>query len=503
MSTGHAFALIGDPVQQLRVAITNGLPYALDDGQVLPHDTLSRVIAAKMLHELDVARWKRGGQQGPQPNIEDLLVALSPKEVAALSLDMFAGHFARTPVLLALRKMIGKVTASESMPASGAVMVPDLEPHVRYTARQLPGLRDELVQWLRRPVDGGARLYQAAIAAKRQFLFAEPRPGMDAGQALAHAEADTLVNGDLYFIDADMCQLLASAYPTMPGFAPASSDLPSQRGFAVFAAPVAWHRNNPLPTRAGLNPLDAALETFVQDAIHDEGVQILAISWRPFVDRAMTQVWKAGGVWATFWGVPASKKLTADGGPAEELFEYVSGWLPMLTPEHENAIGWYDPDLGMDESLFVLEDLPDGTCGTDGNLRALLAVFQLARQTNLAEVAVEKVPGRKLSKAKAKRQRARREQPATGVRVVRLREHLRVARDTGLPDGDEQSKRVYRHRWVVRGFWRKTYYPSTKTHRPQWIAPHVRGPKDAPLIVKRETVIQVSPPAPTLADTSG
>jgi hypothetical protein len=34
----------------------------------------------------------------------------------------------------------------------------------------------------------------------------------------------------------------------------------------------------------------------------------------------------------------------------------------------------------------------------------------------------------------------------------------------------------------VRGHWRQQWYPSIQDHRPVWIAPHRKGPEDAPML---------------------
>ena len=39
------------------------------------------------------------------------------------------------------------------------------------------------------------------------------------------------------------------------------------------------------------------------------------------------------------------------------------------------------------------------------------------------------------------------------------------------------------HRWLVDGHWRNHYMPASGAHRPTWIAPHVKGPPEKPLIV--------------------
>ena len=44
------------------------------------------------------------------------------------------------------------------------------------------------------------------------------------------------------------------------------------------------------------------------------------------------------------------------------------------------------------------------------------------------------------------------------------------------------TTRTHRHRWMVKGHWRQQYYPSSKTNRPVWIAPHLKGPEGAPML---------------------
>src|SRR4029077_444384 len=52
-------------------------------------------------------------------------------------------------------------------------------------------------------------------------------------------------------------------------------------------------------------------------------------------------------------------------------------------------------------------------------------------------------------------------------------------------ESENGSQRVYTHRWIVGGFWRNQYYPTLRAHRKKYIGAHVKGPKDAPLIVKK------------------
>ncbi|WP_342314649.1 hypothetical protein LIX17_25725 (plasmid) [Mycobacterium avium subsp. hominissuis] len=44
--------------------------------------------------------------------------------------------------------------------------------------------------------------------------------------------------------------------------------------------------------------------------------------------------------------------------------------------------------------------------------------------------------------------------------------------------------RSYNHRWIVRGHWRRQWYPTLQRHKPIWITDHIAGPEDAPLVVR-------------------
>jgi hypothetical protein len=65
--------------------------------------------------------------------------------------------------------------------------------------------------------------------------------------------------------------------------------------------------------------------------------------------------------------------------------------------------------------------------------------------------------------------------------IVRLRREEKERRDEALPDG--RPLREYSHRWMVQGHWRNQWYPSMQDHRPKYIPPHIKGPKDKPLVV--------------------
>ena len=78
------------------------------------------------------------------------------------------------------------------------------------------------------------------------------------------------------------------------------------------------------------------------------------------------------------------------------------------------------------------------------------------------------------------RRRAERTGLQSDVVVVRLR-HAKLEPEHGSGEPNEVE---WSCRWMVKGHWRNQYYPSIKDHRQVWINSHVKGPEDAPLVLK-------------------
>jgi hypothetical protein len=74
---------------------------------------------------------------------------------------------------------------------------------------------------------------------------------------------------------------------------------------------------------------------------------------------------------------------------------------------------------------------------------------------------------------------------------------LTISPRAGLSESDG-PQRTYEHRWLVRGHWRRQWYPSLGVHRLVWIAEHPSGPADRPL-VQRDRVLVVRPPSRPIA----
>lgn len=318
------------------------------------------------------------------------------------------------------------------------------------TPTDVPLLRRELYAYA---TDGRMRqMYTEMCAAGLQAL--RPRGPADyAATVLTSAEADRLANAELFFVDEDLSDLLDAVWPSMPPFVPRPHDVPAPYGFVVFSRPlVAYTRQVEFPELPDTPDVRDA-----QKRLTEDGVRIVAASWGPF-DRDGT--WPQGGVWFTFWSESALNR-----GSDNWLLETASRILPPLLIDNEAAIAW-PPDDTEHPELALSKD--PGT--TSMWVAMIMCAFQLAGQSNLAEITSERTP------RPERRRTERAGLPARDVRVVRLRRHLREACDAG------GSGREYRHRWVVRGHWRQQWYPKRGVHRPKWIAPYLKGPDDAPLL---------------------
>lgn len=348
-------------------------------------------------------------------------------------------------------------------------------PH--YTAGDVPALRRDLADWYGGPQ--GVQYYANAIALGQQEIR-PPGPAERVSAQLAAAETARLRDGDLWYVDEDLCALLGAAHATMPAFAPRASDLPSKVGFAVFAEPIAVYpaqetrRDDVVDALANIRGGDEFRQ--MSDRLYSDEAQIVAVSWGP----TSNPHWPAGGLWMSFYA--ASAVHFADlfpGNPAAAA--RARGMLPKLTVDNEAAIAWR-PD-GTPPEKFMLTGA-QSQHGTLNWTRLVFAAFQLAAQANLAETDQQKTP---------RPERRRTEHaglPARDVRVIRLRRSIAADRDT-----EQCGGREWRHRWVVRGHWRNHWYPSLGDHRPKWIAPYLKGPADAPLLGgDKVNVVTAAPP---------
>lgn len=83
------------------------------------------------------------------------------------------------------------------------------------------------------------------------------------------------------------------------------------------------------------------------------------------------------------------------------------------------------------------------------------------------------------------RKRFARTHPDEPERLITL---ITLRRKTTKKDDEEPKKVEWSRRWVVRGFWRKQWYPKTKTHDWKYIHEYIKGPEDKPLVITERRV---------------
>lgn len=279
-----------------------------------------------------------------------------------------------------------------------------------------------------------------ALPAAHDRLVAGWRPGggwhrvvhaLDAAGRLdgdpdmyATYEHETLQRSALWWVSAEMCTLLDVAMQQLPRDTVLDDGvLLDEAGFCMFATPMQL--------------TDAA--TGQRDLIVD------AVSWGPLhvVDDTGCEGSGIGISSYTWHATPGCSPL----GRSEWIVgQALDGFLPGQVLR------------GRSYCMAAVED------------RSLLAaVALLSRQENIAEVSTV-VPDR------AERRRAARSGRDAAVRVVRLH-----PRHTAHGAGSGAMT----VRTIVRGHWRnQPYGPGRAERRPVWIAPHLRGPDGAPLVVR-------------------
>lgn len=261
--------------------------------------------------------------------------------------------------------------------------------------------------------------------------------------AVCNTNAKALAHSELFLADDDMVDLIDTAAPTMPDQELAESDMLAESGFLYFASP--------LPDRSGTEPVSP--------------IHALSWTWLPPQHRLLKDRGDGEhpGVLIHSY-VHTLDYSRACGIPADAL----PPGAPRLMP-NATAIWGVATLIGT-----VFGEVPQDPRHTPGFYQRVAAAFWTLTRQSLTTKS-EAPPG-----ASADRKRAARAgvvDPSAPVKIVRLRSGVH---DTPGATGGESGRKVG-VRFPVRGFWRAQYLPSTQSHRQQWIAPHWRGPEDAPI----------------------
>lgn len=249
-----------------------------------------------------------------------------------------------------------------------------------------------------------------------------------------------------FYVTHEMCDLLAHAQATFPTTPLRVEDLPTPAGFVLLAKPM-W----------------------VED-IHGE-----MLPWQAFTWGLATGGDDPSESVGIHLGIYAHK----DNDPDRERMGQPWRW-PTLSLTHETA--WrFDEDYSKTDwapGTLANQDIEISDSAKESGMEMLRTIhtFLILSWQKIA------APTNTMA-SRPVRKRAMKHTPDLPIPDVRVVQ-LRRTREPREHDEHLDGGREYTHRWMVNAFWRKQWYPSEGRHKPKWIAPHVRGPADKPLVLK-------------------
>lgn len=258
--------------------------------------------------------------------------------------------------------------------------------------------------------------------------------GDGVGEVVANLYASTLRSADLFHVSDTMVDVAEAAAQSLPEFSLEKEDMPSPSGFLVFGRPI-----------PGREVTGCGCENYAID--------VVAASWC----TVKNSVEDFESVLTTWW-------WDSDIIAAHEVSH------GRLTPAE--AARWRKQvgALSMATTNFWPLSLPPVEANRHLMRLSILKTIWLFMQQELAVA-------EPVHYDRAMRRRAAREQrELPPVRIITLR-RARHSQHEG-----EHGNREYHHRWLVRGHWRQQWFRTRQVHRPVWIAPHIKGPEDAPLL---------------------
>jgi hypothetical protein len=308
-------------------------------------------------------------------------------------------------------------------------------PHIdAIEPRQLPELRAALVAAF--STDFVVKTWRHA--ASRGVLQAPSGEGapVEAADDLRRAEETRLQQAALFAVSPDMTDLMTGAAQSLPGYRLHPDDVPVPVGFCLYGRPV---------------------------GITDGSEPIVGVSWET-MPVGVAIAWYSRLRPASMDTLSRHLGLNAESSmPMRVTYEGRTALLPFAEAQQ------FDVDIVHISGGDRAPDPDDPATEVDVLARQLLTTWLVMGEPYIVE--------EKLEPDRATRRRLLRQGDveAAGVRLLMLRRARGAASGMG---GD----RRYQHRWIVSGHWRRQWYPSRGEHRPRWIAEHLAGPDDAPLL---------------------
>lgn len=228
---------------------------------------------------------------------------------------------------------------------------------------------------------------------------------------------------------------------------------------------------------AGLVTLGAPIPDIYKQSTADDFLEVktmlefmtTGLSWDYGIDHNTGKPTLAVTPWTL---VPAIDLRASDGRLKGVKYSDVLGPLMPSIPSWLD--GDYPRDKGFDQNTGEEYGWSDDQCHFVRFLVALAAWMESVAK-------VEETPVDRTTRKRAKRAKTQ-PQDVTYVKLRKLEEKPwnPTLGEDGLPT------REYSHRWVVSGHWRQQPCgPRLSRRRPVYIAPHIAGPPDKPLVYKQ------------------
>jgi len=267
----------------------------------------------------------------------------------------------------------------------------------------------------------------------------------DAPANLIHHVQTTLWQADTIFITTDMMHLLLQAAHDLPeDIVWDSHILLSKRGFILFEEPIdGVDRSNKKVT---MHALAWENERVAADEEHPDGSEAIIVYYftdpTDFTDDFNKEYLER----ARLKNIPVPPLLLAHFYPAT-----VGDLLPVVSETGSEIVV--------------------------GILKLFVAMHMLAQQRIGAPI--------RLNPDRASRKRYARQHPDGPERIITL---ITLRRKSVKKDDEEPMKVEWSRRWIVRGHWRRQWYPSLKRHDWKYIYECIKGPEDKPLVITERRV---------------
>lgn len=294
----------------------------------------------------------------------------------------------------------------------------------------------------------------AQLAASRRFYRDAPHApdefeGYDAERALNELGEAVFTQATPYALDGDLTDVLEFVMVTLPDFVLSPMDPRTPAGVAVFDRPI-------------VTPRVAAAKA--EGRWHDGVDGIAAVSWWPATADQLPSERENGDRGVVF-GMHLADVLSDDDPPNALIVTEYAAFGGALVHCWDIVENW--------RYGTPWNPVPDGE-HTGAQLAA--ALFRLLRQ----RVAV---PHEEWMPRQARR--AAQRLNLSNLALWTLRESQQGE------NGEQGSGSALDHRHIVSAHWKQQWYPSEQRHAPILIDAYVRGPKDAPLIVRQRVGVVI------------